>query len=256
MIMHLAGAGRTDVGRRRDFNEDAFTIDLGTGLLALADGMGGHAAGEVASRIAIETLAEFITATAMHGNINWPYGFDEHLSVSANRIRSAIRLANERIFRTIESHQEMKGMGTTVAAVLLSNGTACVAHIGDSRVYSIRAGSMTQVTSDHSWVNEQVRLGLLSREEAARHPFRNVITRALGSREEVVPDISEVRVAAGDRLLLCSDGLTSMLDDDEILAALDAFPDDLEAASQDLIERANDAGGEDNVTVILAGWRE
>ena len=143
-------------------------------------------------------------------------------------------------------------MGTTLVTALARNGTVSLGHVGDSRAYLCSKGSLTQVTNDHSWVNEQVFLGLLTREEAAHHPFRNVITRALGSREEVAADLTDLPFAAGDRLLLCSDGLTTMLDDREILEALERHAKDLEACAADLVERANRAGGEDNVTVVLA----
>lgn len=252
-MMPLIGAGRTDVGRKREFNEDAFQVDLTNGLLVLADGMGGHAAGEVAARIAIEAVSEFITRTAGNGNSDWPYGIDERFSVPANRLRSAIRLANEKIFKEIEQNEELRGMGTTLVAVLALGGSACFAHVGDSRAYLCRAGTLTQVTSDHSWVNEQVGLGLLSREEASRHPFRNVITRALGSREEIAPDITEIAAEPHDTVLLCSDGLTTMLEDAQILQVLLRHATDPGAAAAELIQRANQAGGEDNITVIVAG---
>ena len=251
--MSLIGAGQTDVGRKRRFNEDAFAIDLELGLLALADGMGGHAAGEVASGIAIESIREFISRTSRKGEIPSPHLLDEGLSHSAVRLLAAVQLANDRIFKSIESHEEQRGMGTTLVAVLSQEDTACIAHVGDSRAYHYRAGKLTQVTSDHSWVNEQIHLGLLSREEALRHPFRNVITRALGSRERVLPDLSEVNLEPGDRLLLCSDGLTTMLNDTEIRAVLSEHAEDLGRAACELVDRANEAGGEDNVTVIVAG---
>ena len=254
MTLTLHCAGRTDVGRKRDYNEDDFVIDLDTGLMTLADGMGGHAAGEVASRLAVGTVTEFIRRSAGGSGNDWPYGFDERLSLSANRLRAAVRLANEKIFRTIEENEELRGMGTTLVAALGRNGSVCVAHVGDSRAYSARADRLEQVTSDHSWVNEQVLLGLLTREEASRHPFRNVITRALGSREEIVPDIAEIAMSPGDRLVLCSDGLTTMLDDGQILEILRRHPRDDEAAASELIARANAAGGEDNITVIVAGF--
>ena len=249
----LAGAGRSDVGRRRDFNEDAFAVDLKNGLFAIADGMGGAAAGEVASGIAIATLTEFIARTASDAPPERPYGWDERLSVQANRLRTAILLANEKIYRTIEEHEEMKGMGTTLVAALARDSGVCVGHVGDSRVYLWRDGLLRQITNDHSWVNEQVSLGLLSREEASRHPFRNVITRALGSREQVSPDVTEVPLSPGDRLLLCSDGLTNMLDDRRILQILDAHPGDHDRAASELVAQANEAGGDDNITVIVAG---
>lgn len=249
----LVGVGRSDVGRKRDFNEDAFAVDLENGLFAIADGMGGAAAGEVASGIAIATLTEFIARTAKNPGGERPYGSDERLSGQANRLRSAILLANETIYRTIEEHEEMKGMGTTLVAALARDSGVCVGHVGDSRVYLWREGELRQITNDHSWVNEQVSLGLLSREEASRHPFRNVITRALGSREQVAAEVIEVPLSPGDRLLLCSDGLTNMLDDRRIQAVLDAHPGDHEAAASELVDQANQAGGEDNITVIVAG---
>lgn len=253
MTATLIGAGHTDVGRKRQFNEDSFAFDLSSGLLALADGMGGHAAGEVASKIAIDTVTEFIAQTSGRTDISWPFGFDDRISRSSNLLRTAVRLANDRIFKNIEGHEELRGMGTTLVAALIQDGRASVAHVGDSRVYLWRPGTLTQITNDHSWVNEQVGMGLLSREEASRHPFRNVITRALGSREEVAADIVELALEPRERLLLCSDGLTAMLEDREILQTLDALPGDLEAATLELIERANMAGGDDNITVILAG---
>ena len=255
MTLRMIGEGRTDVGRRREFNEDSFAIDLDAGMLALADGMGGHAAGEVASRIATDTVAEFVRGTAGAKEIAWPFGFDDRASRSLNRLRSALRLSNERIFRTIEDHPEMKGMGTTLAIVLAEDGVLCVAHIGDSRVYFLRRDVLSQLTSDHSWVVEQVRLGNLSPQEAARHPFRNVITRALGSREEVEADYKELQLEVGDIVLLCSDGLTTMLQDSQIKEILDRNKKDLRAAAGELIEQANEAGGEDNITVIVASWR-
>ena len=249
----LAGAGRSDVGRKRDFNEDAFAVDLENGLFAIADGMGGAAAGEVASSIAIATLTDYITRTAGAAASDRPFGWDDRLSGQANRLKSGILLANEKIYRTIEEHEEMKGMGTTLVAALARDCGVCVGHVGDSRVYLCRDGQLRQITSDHSWVNEQVSLGLLSREEASRHPFRNVITRALGSREQVSADVTEVPLSPGDRLLLCSDGLTNMLDDRRILEVLDAHPTDHEKAAAELVRQANEAGGEDNITVIVVG---
>jgi PPM family protein phosphatase len=248
----LVGSGRSDVGRKRDFNEDAFAVDLNNGLFAIADGMGGAAAGEVASGLAIATLTDFIARTAGPAAAERPFGYDERLSLQANRLRSAILLANEKIYRTIEEHEEMKGMGTTLVAVLARDSGVCIGHVGDSRIYLCRDGELQQITNDHSWVNEQVALGLLSREEASRHPFRNVITRALGSREQVAPDLMELPLSPRDRLLLCSDGLTNMLDDQRILQVLRDHPEDTDAAADALIAQANEAGGEDNVTVIVA----
>ena len=143
-------------------------------------------------------------------------------------------------------------MGTTLVTALARNGSISLGHVGDSRGYLCSKGSLTQVTNDHSWVNEQVSLGLLTKEAAAHHQFRNVITRALGSREEVTADLTDLPFVVGDRLLLCSDGLTTMIDDGEILEALERHAKDLDACAADLVERANRAGGKDNITVVLA----
>jgi serine/threonine protein phosphatase PrpC len=253
MIMNLIGTGQTDVGQKRDFNEDSFDLDLGAGLLVLADGMGGHAAGEVASRIATETVVEFVRAGAAEPESRAASSVGDRGPSPANRLQAAIRLANERIFKTIEEHPEMRGMGTTLVVALCRGDGACIAHIGDSRAYLFRDGRLTRLTDDHSWVSEQVRLGNLSHAEAVRHPFRNVITRALGSSSDAVADVKEIDLRRGDRLLLCSDGLTTMLDDDEIGDILEGCGGDPETAAGRLIERANEAGGEDNITVIVAG---
>ena len=253
MTMNLIGTGQTDVGQKRDYNEDSFDLDLEAGLLVLADGMGGHAAGEVAARIATETVVEFVRASAAEAESRPVSGVGARGTDPANRLQAAIRLANEKIFKTIEEHPEMRGMGTTLVAVLCRGEGACIAHIGDSRAYLFRDGRLARLTDDHSWVSEQVRLGNLSHAEAVRHPFRNVITRALGSSSDAVADVKEIDLHRGDRLLLCSDGLTTMLDDAEIRDILEERGADPDAAASRLIERANEAGGEDNITVIVAG---
>jgi protein phosphatase len=165
----LSGVGLSDVGRKRDFNEDAFAVDLENGLFAIADGMGGAAAGEVASGIAIATLTDYIARTTGAAEPGRPYGWDPRLSGQANRLRAGILMANEKIYRTIEEHEEMKGMGTTLVAALTRDSGVCVGHVGDSRIYLCREGQLRQLTSDHSWVNEQVSLGLLSRATTRRH---------------------------------------------------------------------------------------
>ena len=254
--MQLESAGLSDIGRRRDHNEDEFIINSDDGLFAIADGMGGHAAGEVASHIAIQAILDFVHSTRVNSDATWPYDYDTTLSSNGNLLRTAIRLANRRICETIQEQQQYQDMGTTVVGVLVSpDFVATVGHVGDSRAYLVRNGAIRQLTSDHSWVNEQFKLGFLTRDDAIRHPFRNVVTRALGSRQEVMVDLSEERLAPGDRLLLCSDGLNSMLDDDTILAIVSAAGDDVEKACADLVAAANEHGGEDNVTIVVAQAR-
>lgn len=249
--MKIVHSGRSDVGRKREHNEDSFTIVEQDGLFVVADGMGGHAAGEVASRIAVTAMADFIASTRQDAEITWPYEYDTNLSVASNRLKTAIRIANQKIIDTIAQKRELEGMGTTLVGVLICEGTACVAHVGDSRAYLVQDGSLSQLTGDHSWVNEQIKLGFLSKEEAGRHPFRNVVTRALGSKEDVQVDIAETKLKADDVILLCSDGLNTMVDDATILSLIQEASGDMDKASESLIAKANEHGGEDNVTAIL-----
>ena len=242
--------GATDVGRRRESNEDQFLVDSEIGVYAVADGMGGHAAGEIASEQAIETLS---AALRREG---WPDagrdGTDqERKTRTARTIREAIGEANSRICKSVEHHPERKGMGTTLVALAISGNSAIIGHVGDSRAYLVRDGQLIRLTSDHSWVNEQVKLGLLSAEDAQRHPWRNIVTRALGNRAEVDVDLMEQPMEAGDLFLLCSDGLNTMLRDGEIRTILEKTAQDPEQACSELIAAANARGGEDNITVVV-----
>ena len=249
--MRVVFRGISDVGRKREANEDCFVAVPEDSLFVVADGMGGHAAGEVASGLAVAAISEFISSTRRDAEVTWPYDYDVNMSVNSNRLRTAIRIANQRILETIAHRKELEGMGTTLVGAIVSDGTACVGHVGDSRAYLIRDGDITQITSDHSWVNEQVKLGFLTKNDAGRHPFRNVVTRALGSKEDVIVDVSEQTVLPGDYLLLCSDGLNTMLDDETIVRTIRQHAGDVKAAADALIAGANARGGEDNVTVIL-----
>ncbi len=254
--MELVSVGRTDVGRKRDHNEDEFVIAPADRLFAVADGMGGHAAGEVASRIAIEAIVGFVQSTRKNTDATWPYEYDTSLSTDGNMLRTAVWLANRKISEAVEKTAEFKDMGTTVVGALISTDfVATVGHVGDSRAYLIREGAIRQLTSDHSWVNEQCKQGFLSADDAVRHPFRNVVTRALGSRRDVMVDLVSEQLQPGDRLLLCSDGLNSMLDDPTILSTVLDGGDDLDAACTGLIEAANRKGGDDNITVVLVHSR-
>ena len=234
----------SDVGRRRETNEDSFLMDQSQGLFAVADGMGGHAAGEVASRLAIDTLREATTRDTPGRSM---VSTDD----AGAWLREAVVEANRRIWDSIRLHEEQRGMGTTVVALLRNGDDAVIGHVGDSRLYLLRGGTLHRMTSDHSWVNEQVKLGLLSDDEAQRHPMRNIVTRALGSRPEVVVDLVTAGVLPGDVFVLCSDGLNTMLSDDEIRTILDTHREDPEAASTSLVQAANQRGGEDNVTVVV-----
>jgi protein phosphatase len=248
--MEIKAHGLTHVGKQRQHNEDAYLVADEAKLYLVADGMGGHAAGEIASRIAVDSISEFILHTKEDDG-TWPHAYDEQFKRSTNRLMAAVRLANTRVLEAMRKDARLRGMGTTVVACLADDDTMSVAHVGDSRAYLVRDGRLSRLTNDHSWVFEQVQAGMLTEEEAEKHPLRNVITRALGGALQVSPDASEVASKPGDVYLLCSDGLTGMLPEEEILRVVNENSDDLERACQELIDRANERGGLDNVTAIL-----
>jgi len=248
--MQLKAAGLTHVGRQRQHNEDSFLVEQDAHLFLVADGMGGHAAGEIASRIAVDSISEFILHTKEDDG-TWPHAYDEHYKRSTNRLMAAVRLANTRVLEAMRKDARLRGMGTTVVACLADDETMSFAHVGDSRAYLIRGDQLSRITNDHSWVFEQVQAGMLTEAEAEKHPLRNVITRALGGALQVTPDASEIEMKSGDVYLLCSDGLTGMVPEDEILRVVTQSDGDLEHACQLLIEAANERGGLDNVTAIL-----
>jgi protein phosphatase len=235
--MKARAFGLSDVGRRRESNEDEFLVEPGLQLYVVADGMGGHAAGEVASRLAVDSLRESLAPP-------------REASPAAS-LQEAVQQANVRICDSIQTHADQRGMGTTLVALLVDDGRAIIGHVGDSRAYLLRDGSLRRLTSDHSWVNEQVKLGLLSDEAAQRHPMRNIVTRALGSRTEVAAEVHEEGIRAGDVFLLCSDGLNTMVPDPEIEGVLRRLGRDPENACRELVSRANERGGEDNTTVVV-----
>jgi len=248
--MHIESRSVTDVGRKRQRNEDSYVSNDEVGLYVVADGMGGHTHGDVASRIAVETIDEFVQLTSGDADITWPHGIDVGLSLNANRLKTSILFANQRLLDHARKEVECEGMATTVVAVLVEGGVAEIAHVGDSRAYLIRDGKMQLLTSDHSWVNEQVQSGVIDQKQARNHPLRNVVTRALGGKPELEVDIQALELASDDRLLLCSDGLTTMLEDSEILGIVLDGGGSVGQADP-LVDAANRNGGEDNTTTIL-----
>jgi len=248
--MNVNAHGLTHVGRQRQHNEDAFLVENDAHLFLVADGMGGHAAGEIASRIAVDSITEFILHTKEDDG-TWPHAYDEHYKRATNRLMAAVRMANTRVLEAMRKDARLRGMGTTVVACLAEDDVVSVAHVGDSRAYLIRDGKLSRITNDHSWVFEQVQAGMLTEAEAEKHPLRNVITRALGGALQVTPDASEIHAQAGDVYLLCSDGLTGMVPEVEILRVVTASNGDIEKACQELIDAANERGGLDNVTAVL-----
>lgn len=244
--------GLTDRGMQREHNEDSFSVLNEYGLFVVADGMGGHQAGDVASRIATETIAEFFRSTASE-DVTWPFHFDTNLSEEENRLLTGIRVANRQILDRSEKSSECHGMGTTVVGAMFSPAKSklFIGHVGDSRCYRVRQGQIKLLTRDHSLVNDYITaIPNLTEEQKADLP-RNVITRALGMQRDVVVDLQVDEPSINDVYLLCSDGLNGMLRDEEILEIVTAAGADLPAGARKLIDVANANGGEDNITVVL-----
>ena len=236
-MLNLQAAGRTDVGQVRTTNEDAFGYCVDDGVFALCDGMGGAAAGEVASRIAVDTLIERLCAAGTHEN-------------RRKVLEGAIADANQRVHAHAARDATLHGMGTTLVALAVAGNRALIGNVGDSRCYLFRRGRLTRQTHDHSLVDEQVRLGQLTQDEADHSPLRNVITRAIGTQTSVSADISELALQPGDLLMLCSDGLTREISEERIAAILTQAADLDELCAQ-LVGAAKAAGGHDNVTTVV-----
>src|SRR5205809_871909 len=200
--MEVKAYGLTHVGRQRQHNEDSFLVADDAKLFLVADGMGGHAAGEIASRIAVDSISEFIIHTKEDDG-TWPHAYDDQYRRSTNRLMAAVRMANTRVLEAMRKDARLRGMGTTVVAALGDDKTMSFAHVGDSRAYLIRDGSLSRITNDHSWVFEQVQAGMLTEAEAEKHPLRNVITRALGGALSVNPDAAEVEARSGECYRRC-----------------------------------------------------
>lgn len=251
-LLSFAWAVASDPGLRRSSNEDSYRVRPDIGLFIVADGMGGHVAGEVASRIAVEASEAFIEETAgADKNRTWPFPFEPSISLEANRLKAAFRLANRKIANAIANEQDLRGMATTASAMLAGTRTACVAHVGDSRVYVLRGAALSQLTHDHSWVEEQVRAGTMSPSAARQHPWRNVVTRALSGGDDPEVDVQDIEPRPGERYLLCSDGLFTAINDQQIAAILSDRKASLQDICQRLVEAANAAGGPDNITALV-----
>lgn len=246
MHLGLEVVGRTDVGRVRLSNEDSYGFDLRQGVFVVCDGMGGHAAGEVASKIAVETVLSYFRDKE-------PLATDANLldaPLSAQMLSDAVNKANENILEYAHGHANASGMGTTLVAARFEDGKFTIAHVGDSRIYLMRNGNLVQLTEDHSLVMEQVRRGIMTVEEARKSTAQHIITRALGTEDNSPPDLAEFPAESGDMLVLTTDGVLRHLEDPQIHDVL-RTASSLQAACDQLIELALDAGGEDNATCIL-----
>jgi protein phosphatase len=241
-------AAKTDVGMKREHNEDSFLINEDLGLYVVCDGMGGHAGGETASRLAVQTIERELISARLRAQD--PFLSKAPLADSplAAALREAVEGACAAVFRTSRANTELAGMGTTCISLLVNGASALVGHVGDSRAYLVRDGEVHQLSEDHSLVNEQVRAGLLSSEEARQSRLKNIITRSVGFEEDVLVDLVGVETRAGDKFLLCSDGLSNLVENEEIRDAL--VQETLADVPERLIKLANARGGDDNITVI------
>jgi serine/threonine protein phosphatase PrpC len=246
--MRRTGHGLTDLGRKRQTNEDAFLVDDRLGLYIVADGMGGHAAGEVASREAVDTLYGMVKRGIDHLRELVDPVSEEDSRAACRLLESAVQAATYLVFAMAEVDREKSGMGTTISALLVLGNYVVTAQVGDSRIYRVQAGKVEQLTEDHTLIAWQLKQGLITHEEAKRSPHKNVITRAVGNREYVQVDTQRVAIAPGMRFLLCSDGLHGYLRDEDIPGIVTSGGMN---AVKSFIALANDRGGKDNITAVL-----
>jgi len=243
-------AGRTDVGCLRTNNEDNFGYDSASGVYVVCDGMGGQAAGEVASKLAVEAVLDYFRRHSAAGSFPQVGEKFDDISKDANALASAVQAAGIQIYREAQEHPGRLGMGSTIVALLVRDGKASIAHVGDSRVYLLRAGKIKLLTFDHSLVMEQVRRGIMTVEEAERSSMQNIITRALGSEDNPEPDVQDIEISSGDTFLLATDGLTKLVKEDR-LGEIVGSASNLEKACDALVAAARAAGGDDNITCLL-----
>jgi PPM family protein phosphatase len=247
----LTASGATHPGRVRPMNEDVFLCDPDLGLFIVADGMGGHHAGEVASQLAVESIRGFLARTSDGSSVTWPYGIDPKLSFDGNRLMTAVKLANRRVFKAGESREDYTGMGTTIVAGLIREDRFVFAGVGDSRIYSLNRDGMTQLTKDDTWVALMMAdQGDLDARVLANHPMKHVLTNVVGARDQIELIVQERALGAPETFLLSSDGLHVSLDDATIARLLrsDQPP---EACANLLVEEALTRGGDDNITAVV-----
>ena len=254
--MQIQSFGITNKGMVREYNEDNFIINTDERIFIVADGMGGLSKGDLASRIAVDAIRDFIKDSRIE-DITWPIKPQEQYSLEENRLLAAISLANWKIYQQFQEDVNNRGMGTTLVALLVDGDKVIIANVGDSRIYLFRNNSIEQLTDDHSLVMEEVRRGNMTLEEARNHPQKHVINRALGISESTQADISSLNLQAEDLYLLCTDGLTDMISDEEMLSIVQSNNEEtLEELCENFTTAANAQGGKDNITVVLVSFSE
>lgn len=246
----IESVGLSDLGKKRQRNEDSYVVNPDIQLYLVADGMGGHNAGDVASATAAKAVESFMVRSHLERELTWPFGLDPKMSFDANRLRTAVKLANHKIWQLADAHQEYTGMGTTVVATLVSNDIISIASVGDSRAYLIRANDIRTLTRDDIWVNETWVRKAFSEDQLQKIPLKNVLSKAVGSKEEIDFPIQELQLEEGDILILCSDGLHGLVPDSQILAMGLEKAHSLQELGSTLVRLANEAGGKDNITVV------
>lgn len=251
--MEIAVFGSTDIGCRRERNEDSYLINTDYSLYVVADGMGGHLGGEFASRLATSTIEEIISELVQDPDMTLQSNVEVRPGDYKSYLKYSISVASNRIFERASHDPSLHGMGTTIVALMFNQGKAFYANVGDSRCYLVRAGKIKQLTTDHSLVSEQLRAGIIKPSDVKNHKFKNIITRSVGFQEDVDVDVNVKPVKVGDKFVLCTDGLTNMVPNEDILSVVSELsPKD---ACSELIERANKNGGDDNITVVVAEVR-
>ena len=245
--MIVSFSAKSDLGLKRKINEDSFLADEGMGLFMVLDGIGGHLAGEVASKLGLNAIKENV----MRSLTDKRFAGSQISSREIQILNESLVLANKVIYEAANSQPEYSGMGTTVASLLLGVENIAIAHVGDSRIYLIRENSIEQLTEDHSFVVEQIKRGVITSEEAEKSGMKNIITRALGAEELLTPTLDEIIPFDNDIFLICSDGLTDLVTDDELLEIILRNRHVLDHAIQNLLDKANEKGGKDNITAIL-----
>jgi len=246
----INSATLSDIGRRRQTNQDCSLANPESGLYLVADGLGGHAAGAVAARLTASTIDDFVGLVSASAEVSWPFGYCLQISFEQNALRTAVLLANLKVCHAAEEREDCSGMGSTVVAFWARGETAFWTHVGDSRLYQLRDAELRQLSEDHSLVQEQLRRGIITPKEAQNHALRNVVTHAVGTRDPLDVQVQEQPLRHGDCYLLCCDGLTDLVSHDRIHRILTRGLS-LQSTCQALVDAANEAGGEDNITVVL-----